>query len=52
VIEWPERAVDDGFVPATYLDIAIADAGAQARTLTVTAYGDASRLLHALESGV
>lgn len=48
VIEWPERAVDDGFIPATYLDIAIADAGDQARTLTVTAYGDAYRLLHAL----
>lgn len=45
VIEWPERAVDDGFVPASYLDIAIADAGDEARTLTVTACGDASRLL-------
>jgi tRNA threonylcarbamoyladenosine biosynthesis protein TsaE len=52
VIEWPERAVDDGFVPETYLDIAIADAGDRARTLTFTAYGGVSRLLHALESGV
>jgi tRNA threonylcarbamoyladenosine biosynthesis protein TsaE len=51
VIEWPERAVDDGFIPATYLEIAIADAGDQARTLTVTAYGDASQLLHALGPG-
>jgi tRNA threonylcarbamoyladenosine biosynthesis protein TsaE len=48
VIEWPERAVDDGFVPATYLDIAIADAGDRARTLTLTAHGDISRLLRAL----
>ncbi len=45
IIEWPERAVDDGFVPASCLDIAIADAGEQARTLTITAYGDAARLL-------
>jgi tRNA threonylcarbamoyladenosine biosynthesis protein TsaE len=48
MIEWPERAVGDGFVPPTYLDIAIVDAGAEARTLTCTAYGDAARLLHAL----
>jgi tRNA threonylcarbamoyladenosine biosynthesis protein TsaE len=45
VIEWPERAVDDGFVPPSYLDIAIADAGDAARTLIVTAYGNAARLL-------
>ncbi|MGI8858319.1 MAG: tRNA (adenosine(37)-N6)-threonylcarbamoyltransferase complex ATPase subunit type 1 TsaE [Thermomicrobiales bacterium] len=50
VIEWPERAVDDGFVPPSYLDIAIADAGDQARTLSFTAYGDATRLLHTLGS--
>jgi tRNA threonylcarbamoyladenosine biosynthesis protein TsaE len=51
VIEWPERAVDDGFIPATSLDIAITDAGDQARTLAVAAYGDASRLLRALGPG-
>ncbi len=47
VIEWPERAVDDGFVPAAYLDIAIADAGGDTRTLTFTGYGDTVRLLDA-----
>jgi tRNA threonylcarbamoyladenosine biosynthesis protein TsaE len=49
IIEWPERAVDDGFVPESYLDIAIADAGDDARTLTLTGYGDAARLLDACE---
>jgi tRNA threonylcarbamoyladenosine biosynthesis protein TsaE len=48
VIEWPERAADDGFVPDSYLDIAIVDAGAQARTLVFTAYGDAARLMASL----
>jgi len=48
VIEWPERAVDDGFVPSSYLAIAIADAGDEARTLTLTAHGDAAYLLDAL----
>lgn len=47
VIEWPERAVDDGFVPASYLDIAIADGGGEARTMTFTGYGDTARLLDA-----
>jgi tRNA threonylcarbamoyladenosine biosynthesis protein TsaE len=51
VIEWPERAVGDGFIPAAYLDIAIADAGDQARTLVATAYGDVARLLLALGPG-
>ncbi|HEY7909816.1 MAG TPA: tRNA (adenosine(37)-N6)-threonylcarbamoyltransferase complex ATPase subunit type 1 TsaE [Thermomicrobiales bacterium] len=49
LIEWPERAVDDGFVPESYLDIAIADAGAEARTLIFIGFGDAARLLDALE---
>ena len=49
VIEWPERAVDDGFVPESYLDIAIVDAGGQSRTLIFTGYGDAARLLDALD---
>jgi tRNA threonylcarbamoyladenosine biosynthesis protein TsaE len=49
VIEWPERAVDDGFVPESYLDIAIADAGGEARALTLTGHGDAARLLDACE---
>ncbi|MCA1668442.1 MAG: tRNA (adenosine(37)-N6)-threonylcarbamoyltransferase complex ATPase subunit type 1 TsaE [Thermomicrobia bacterium] len=48
VIEWPERAVDDGFVPAVYLDLAIADAGDDARRLTFTGYGDTARLLATL----
>ncbi len=48
-IEWPERAVDDGFVPEAWLDIAIADVGDEARILTITGYGDAARLLAALE---
>lgn len=48
VIEWPERAVHDGFVPASYLDVAIADAGDEARTITFTGYGDATRLLDAI----
>ncbi len=48
VIEWPERAMDDGFVPPSHLDIAITDAGDQARTFRFIAHGDASRLLHAL----
>lgn len=48
VIEWPERAGDDGFIPPSYLDVAIVDAGGQARTLMFTAYGDASRLLAVL----
>jgi tRNA threonylcarbamoyladenosine biosynthesis protein TsaE len=47
VIEWPERAVDDGFVPESYLDIAIADAGDEVRIVTLTGYGDAVRLLDA-----
>lgn len=55
VIEWPERAVDDGFIPPAYLDIAIstanADAGERSRTLTFTAYGEASRLLPPLGQG-
>ncbi|MHB8645074.1 MAG: tRNA (adenosine(37)-N6)-threonylcarbamoyltransferase complex ATPase subunit type 1 TsaE [Thermomicrobiales bacterium] len=49
VVEWPERAVDDGFVPEEYLEIAIADAGAQARTLTITGHGEITRLLDAIE---
>jgi len=48
VIEWPERAVDDGFVPESYLDIAIADAGDEARRLIFTGYGDGAHLLNAL----
>ena len=48
VIEWPECALDSGFVPASFLDIAIADAGEERRALTITAYGDASRLLGVL----
>ena len=47
VIEWPERAVDDGFVPESYLDIAIADAGGETRVVTLTGNGDAARLLDA-----
>jgi tRNA threonylcarbamoyladenosine biosynthesis protein TsaE len=50
VVEWPERAVDDGFVPASYLDIAIADVGDTSRRLIFTGYGDAARLLvHSIE---
>jgi len=49
VIEWPERAVDDGFVPGSYLDIAIADAGDEARRLIFTGYGDGAHLLNALK---
>jgi tRNA threonylcarbamoyladenosine biosynthesis protein TsaE len=49
VIEWPERAVDDGFVPESYLDIAIADLGGERRMLTFTGYGVAARLLGALD---
>ncbi len=51
VIEWPERAVDDGFVPESYLDVAIADAGGEGRILTFTGRGDAARLLDDLERG-
>jgi tRNA threonylcarbamoyladenosine biosynthesis protein TsaE len=51
VIEWPERALGDGFVPASFLDLAIADAGGDARVLTLSAHGDAGRLLGALEQG-
>ena len=40
VIEWPERAVDDGLIPVSYLDIAVADAGEQVRALTFTVHGD------------
>lgn len=48
VIEWPERAVIAGFVPASYLEITLADAGAQERQLTAVAHGAAVRLLDAL----
>ena len=48
VIEWPERAVDDGFSPASYLDIAIADAGDECRIVTITGHGDIARLLDAV----
>ncbi len=49
VIEWPERAVDSGFVPESYLDIAIADAGDEARTFIFTGYGSGAYLLDALK---
>ncbi len=49
LIEWPERAVDDGFVPESYLDVAIADGGGESRTLVFTGFGDAVRLLGALD---
>ncbi len=49
VIEWPERAVDSGFVPESYLDIAIADAGDEARTFIFTGYGSGVYLLDALK---
>ncbi|MDQ2787087.1 MAG: tRNA (adenosine(37)-N6)-threonylcarbamoyltransferase complex ATPase subunit type 1 TsaE [Chloroflexota bacterium] len=52
VIEWPERAVDDGFVPESYLDIAIADAGDETRIVLFTGYGAAARLLGALEQAM
>lgn len=48
VIEWPERAADDGFVPPTYLDVALVDTGASSRTLVFTVHGDAVRLLDLL----
>ena len=48
VIEWPERAMDDGFVPASYLDIALADAGEGERQVIFTAHGVAVRLLDAV----
>jgi len=51
VIEWPERAVDDGFIPPSYVDSAIADAGGAARTVTFTAYGDTPLLLRAFGRG-
>ncbi len=48
VIEWPERALDEGFVPTSYLDIALSDLGESERQLTCTAHGAAMRLLHAV----
>ncbi len=48
VIEWPERAVDDGFVPPSYLDLAIADAGDEERILTLTGHGETVHLLDAV----
>jgi len=48
VIEWPERALDEGFVPASYLDVALSDVGESERQLTCTAHGSAARLLLAL----
>lgn len=49
VIEWPERAMDGGFVPVAYLDIAIADAGDERRIVTLSAHGDTPHLRDALE---
>lgn len=48
VVEWPEGAMDAGFVPPAYLDVALAYAGESARQLTFTAHGAAARLLDAL----
>lgn len=48
VIEWPERAMDAGFVPASHLDIAFMDAGEGERQLIFTAHGTATRLLDAV----
>lgn len=45
VVEWPERAVDGGFVPPAHLDIAFAYMDEQARRLAFTAHGAATRLL-------
>lgn len=48
VIEWPERALDDGFVPVSYLDIALVDAGEHERQLTFTAHGASVHLRDAV----
>lgn len=52
IIEWPERALDEGFVPASYLDIALADLGERERQLTCTAHGAAARLLLAVTRAI
>lgn len=54
IIEWPERAMDAGFVPVSHLDIAFTsededeDDGNSERQLIFTAHGAAVRLLDAL----
>jgi len=52
VVEWPEGAMLAGFVPPSYLDVALADAGETERQLTFTAHGVAVRLLDALTGEV
>jgi tRNA threonylcarbamoyladenosine biosynthesis protein TsaE len=48
VIEWPERAVNENFVPPAYLDIALDYVDERTRRLTATGHGAASRLLDLL----
>jgi tRNA threonylcarbamoyladenosine biosynthesis protein TsaE len=45
VIEWPERAVNENYVPPAYLDIALAYVDERTRRLTVTGHGAAARLI-------
>lgn len=45
VVEWPERAADEGFVPPAHLDISFAYVDEQTRRLTFAAHGAAARLL-------
>lgn len=48
VVEWPERAMAGGFVPPSYLEITLTDAGEEERQLLAVVHGGAARLLVAL----
>ena len=48
VIEWPERAMNENFVPPAYLDIALEYVDDRTRRLTCTGHGAASRLVDLL----
>jgi tRNA threonylcarbamoyladenosine biosynthesis protein TsaE len=48
VIEWPERAVNEHYVPPAYLDVALVSPDDQTRRLSFTGHGAAARLLDLL----
>jgi tRNA threonylcarbamoyladenosine biosynthesis protein TsaE len=48
VIEWPERAVNENYVPPAYLDVALEYVDDRTRRLTFTAHGVAARLMDRL----
>jgi len=50
VIEWPERAMNENFVPSAFLDIALEYVDDRTRRLTCTGHGAASRLVHLISA--